>query len=429
MKSKLRRTVERLEQRVCLTVNASLTDSGDLLVGGDADGAVEISTTDGQTYQVTDNGVALEAVSGVTGGVRVTLDQTARTANDSVTIDLGGQSIKRLIANLADGDNTLTVRNGTVKGNLSFVGGTGADQLTLADSLIVQRSVAALLGAGSNIVTVDGQVDGDVHVHGREGDDVVHVGAGAKIGRGLSALLGDGNNSIDAQGEIGRGLMVRTGAGADSVQLAESSQVGSVRLQLGDGDNSLTSNGNVSGSIGYCGGAGTDAVTLADTSLTGGSVRIGLGDGVNTVLQAGAVSGDLSVRSQNADDVVTTDATMVGGTVTTELGVDTMQIPQGRFEHHGPHMPPGGMVPGATDPGAGTTSGTGTTTDGSTSASDTTGSTNTAGSSDTTGANTGAATPPTDGAGHGHHGFGREARGWTGMAMSFGARMMRMFRS
>ena len=43
---------EALENRICLTVSASLTDGGDLLVEGDADGPVEIRALDAETFEL-----------------------------------------------------------------------------------------------------------------------------------------------------------------------------------------------------------------------------------------------------------------------------------------------------------------------------------------------------------------------------------------
>src|SRR5262245_62043091 len=55
MKSKPFRRFEPLENRMCLSVSVAVTD-GDLVVSGDADGAVEIVAVSDGVYRVTDNG-------------------------------------------------------------------------------------------------------------------------------------------------------------------------------------------------------------------------------------------------------------------------------------------------------------------------------------------------------------------------------------
>ena len=54
-----RRKFEALENRLFLAVTASVTDGGDLVVEGDADGAVEIVAVSEGAYRVTDNGVVI----------------------------------------------------------------------------------------------------------------------------------------------------------------------------------------------------------------------------------------------------------------------------------------------------------------------------------------------------------------------------------
>src|SRR2546430_7362792 len=70
------RIFERLEGRYCLTVAAAVTD-GNLVVTGDADGAVTITAVDATTYKVTDNGADGATVGKGTGGHRIGLDDSA----------------------------------------------------------------------------------------------------------------------------------------------------------------------------------------------------------------------------------------------------------------------------------------------------------------------------------------------------------------
>jgi hypothetical protein len=87
-------------------------------------------------YQVTDNGVVIAdstALTGVTKDIKINIDQTAG-ADNTVSLDLGGQTVDHVIANLGNGANSLTVSNGTAA-SLSYAGGSGADMVEL-DSAI-----------------------------------------------------------------------------------------------------------------------------------------------------------------------------------------------------------------------------------------------------------------------------------------------------
>src|SRR5437773_11012082 len=173
------RIFERLVGRYCLTVAAAVTD-GNLVVTGDADGAVTITAVDATTYKVTDNGADVATLENVTGGIRLGIDASAGK-NDQLTIDLGGQSVDRIMANLGNGDNSLTVQGGTVHGNLQVTGGTGNDSLTIAADAKVEKSVMARLSDGDNKVDLDGSVTRDLVVTGNDVDDNVTVGADAPV--------------------------------------------------------------------------------------------------------------------------------------------------------------------------------------------------------------------------------------------------------
>src|SRR5262245_33244071 len=112
--SALRLAVERLEDRWCPAVTATLR-SGTLFISGSADnGAIAITqdATTAGTINVLDG---TTAVSGApfTGVKNIRLNLTS--ADDKVTIDLGGQTLSGNInANLGDGANDLTVTDGTL---------------------------------------------------------------------------------------------------------------------------------------------------------------------------------------------------------------------------------------------------------------------------------------------------------------------------
>src|SRR5262245_52756575 len=100
-------TFESLESKRCLAVTAAVTAGGDLLVEGTADGAVEIVAVSAGTYRVSDNGVVVadaDVLTGVTDDVRIDLEDAADGAVNSVTLNLGDQSVDAVYAYLGNGD-------------------------------------------------------------------------------------------------------------------------------------------------------------------------------------------------------------------------------------------------------------------------------------------------------------------------------------
>ncbi len=380
MKNRRFQLFEALENRVYLTVAAELGDDGDLLVGGDADGAVEVLALDAETYQVSDNGVVVDTIEGVTDDIRITLEDQSPGADDQVTVDLAGQSVDRLFADLGDGNNSLTFRGGTATGSLRYEGGDGNDTVNIAKDTIVERSVVARLQGGDNNLNVDGQIGRNLFAVARDGNDALNVGEAASIGGRVLARLGHGDNTVSVGGEVTRGVSLCGGDGVDTFDMAESASAGGVRLRLGsgdnvvniggvidhglsihaadggdlvtilatanigrriaahlgDGDNALTLEGAVDGDLAYRGGDGNDKVTIAEGAVIERNARLSLGGGENTVSHAGEIGGNLIVRSANGEDVVDiTDDAIVGGTIDSQPGVE----PEGR-----PHR--GGRIGG-----------------------------------------------------------------------------------
>ena len=121
-----RSTFEALEPRRALAVSATVTD-GDLVITGDADGAVEIVAVGDGSYQVTDNGVLIAdetTLTGVTDDIRIDIDEFAG-ADNSVLLDLSAQTtqtVDRIYADLGDGDNSLQLVGGIAE-SLQYRGG------------------------------------------------------------------------------------------------------------------------------------------------------------------------------------------------------------------------------------------------------------------------------------------------------------------
>ena len=152
-KDKLR--FESLEHRLCLTVSVSVSDGGDLHVEGEADGPVVITATDDQSFSVTDDGVSLGTFNNVTNDIRVDLDRTGSSSDDTVTLNLSGATVDKVYAKLGNGENSLEVNEGTITKSLIFRGGNGDDSLSVSSE--VQKAVYAAMGQGDNMTTINGK--------------------------------------------------------------------------------------------------------------------------------------------------------------------------------------------------------------------------------------------------------------------------------
>ncbi len=200
---------ESLEKRLALAVTAAVTDRS-LVIKGDADGAVQIVAVSSGAYEVHDNGVLIAdstMLTGVTKDIKINIDATA-AADNTVTLDLNGQTVNQVNANLGNGANSFTVSNGTAT-SLVYQGGTGADTVEL-DTPITGNAIVKL-GNGDNGLTVNGTL-GSLSVRGGSGADTVTLASTAAVTNGLSACLGDGDNSLTLNGTVGGNLQVSGGA-------------------------------------------------------------------------------------------------------------------------------------------------------------------------------------------------------------------------
>src|SRR5262245_37683048 len=194
---------EPLENRLCLSVTATVSD-GDLIVKGDADGAVEIVAASEGAFRVTDNGVVIAdetTLTGVDDDINIKLEQTTDDTNDTVTVDLSAltdQTIDRIYADLGDGDNSFELVGGTASG-LTFRGGDGIDSVSIGTT--IESRVFVSLGDGDNDLTLTSTV-GNLSVHGGEDADLVAISDTATVTGGVSAQLGDGDNSLTLAGAV-----------------------------------------------------------------------------------------------------------------------------------------------------------------------------------------------------------------------------------
>jgi hypothetical protein len=255
----------------------AVTD-GDLIVSGDADGAVEIVAVAEGAYRVTDNGVLIAdetTLTGVTDDIHIKLEESIDGTNDVVTVDLGAQAIDRVYAQLGDGDNTFQILNGTASG-LVYRGGDGIDSVSI-DATIESRATVTL-GDGDNDLAVNAAV-GNLAIHGGDGADLVAISEAATVSRSVMANLGDGDNSLTVASEVDGNVRYDGGDGNDTVALLTSAVIGeNFSARLGDGENSVTHEGTVEGDFRAVSFNEDDTVDIAETAVVGGETILGLGE-------------------------------------------------------------------------------------------------------------------------------------------------------
>ena len=359
-----KRRFEALESRLCMAAEVKLLEGGLLAIAGDATGAIDITISDVagvQTVVVAEAGVEPPAsfpLADVSGGVRIRLTGDGAGANDTVNMNLGGQTLDSVFADLGRGDNSFALANGTIAKTLTVRGGDGNDSVSIAADAAVNGLFTALLGNGTNSVDILGHT-GSVVIRGGSGDDTVTLGDDAVVAR-LAASLGPGGNTFNSAGDITGGAVIDGGSGSDriaisgntgglvaalgggtndvaisgkasgpvivntrdgndTVTLAEGAEIGGQFItNLGGGDNSLTLAGHVSRGVTYNGLGGNDVVSIGGTGSIGGQVIAQLGGGNNSLTQAGLIAGNLVVFSTNAADadrIVTKDGTVNGQTL------------------------------------------------------------------------------------------------------------------
>jgi len=320
MKRRNLHVFEPLERRLCLTV-AVQVDNGDLIVDGQSDGPVEITAVAEGTFQVVDDGAVIAILEGVDDDIRIDLDAGDASADDTITLDLAGQAVDRVIVDLGDGDNSFLIQGGTVGGSLKYRGGDGDDLLEIAADTVIEKGVYACLADGENTLLLEGQVDRNLTVHSGSDDDVLQIEEGARIERDLRATLGDGDNTVTIAGEIGRGLTVRAGSGDDIVEmLADALVERSASISLDGGDNELIHAGIVEGNLLHLGADDNDVVAITEEAIVGGNACLRLGGGDNSATHLGDIEGNLRVSSANEEDLIDIDDGNVGGETEVNLG-------------------------------------------------------------------------------------------------------------
>jgi hypothetical protein len=173
------RGIESLETRKVLAAAIAVVD-GDLLISGDASGAIAIVDLGDGTLQVTEAGAGeggsdlVQTFSDVTDDIRITLDDGEIAANDSISIDLtaGSISVDRVFAALGDGDNSVSIA-GEMARDLDIDGGIDNDLINILATASIGRNLNLKLGDGENSLTIDGNIGDDFRYSGKDGNDTV----------------------------------------------------------------------------------------------------------------------------------------------------------------------------------------------------------------------------------------------------------------
>jgi hypothetical protein len=324
---------EKLEDRVCLSVSATMPVPGLLQVSGQAEGLVQIlesSEADAldTSLQVRDDGQLAGSFSGVEQ-IRILLDMLPGAASDDhVQIHLGPQSLDKVFAFLGQGNNTFEVSGNFSANHIIFVGGFDNDTMRVdvsTDDLVIERepapAIVAMFRDGHDQLIVDGH-SGWLFVEGGPGNDHLSIGSTSVVS-GISARLGSGNNRVDLQGRILGNAGLTGAAGNDTFNVHDTATIGgNLIMRLGDGSNTVNLNGSIARHVYVRGGQGMQDINV-DSTWIGGNTSVILGNGIHseadveggTIRLQGNLNGNVFIRTGNDPDTILVDAAIAGDLV------------------------------------------------------------------------------------------------------------------
>jgi hypothetical protein len=313
-RTSLRLGVERLEDRTVPAVTASVIN-GSLVVKDDGSAASNIAITasdtnaDGvaDTFTVADGSTAVGTFNNVTRDVVLRLGGE----DDTVSIDLGGLSAPRgIAAALGNGTNSLSIDNGTVKGSVSVLGGSGTDTVTLG---------------GTKALTVNGSAALDL---GDAANDVLHLRQATV--QGYLLAFAANNVTLDAGSTVVGSVFLVGGTGGNTVNLNGTIEGSAVLLSRQFGStagSTLNITGTVDGNVGFLGSNQTDKLSLSASGSVGGSLIALLGGGDDTAAVSGTVTNNLVLDGGAGNDALTISGAVGNRTVVTGgAGDDTLTI-------------------------------------------------------------------------------------------------------
>jgi len=273
-------------------------------------------------------------------------------ATDYIELTSEGSVAGNATFKLGAGNNTVSLTGGTIGGNLTVIGGSGADfvPLTFANDVVVKGSAIFNLGGGTNSVQSAGNgnftIGKDLTYIGGAGDEdfdldtgfdtTLGVGGKMKISLGAAAIF---NRFETGELSVGSSLSITAGNQVDLIDMDGTSNIGgSVSINTGNGIGSVNLDGIfLGGSLTFNGGIDQDYFVLdsfvvgknltinakGDALLSGQIVQVGFG-----TTNENAVFGSATIATGNGADTVALHRTTVGGTlkVATGAGVDTITM-------------------------------------------------------------------------------------------------------
>lgn len=190
--------LESLEPRVCLALEVAL-DGNWLAISGETIGPVEVKVEQmpvesgtAPAFVISHNGDEVGPpifLNEASAGVQLQLGDSS----DQVTVDLGGESVSKIYADLGRGDNSLTLVNGEVTESLTVRGGDQADKVRVPGSAAVNGVLHLALGGGSNLAELAGAI-GLVVVEPQGGSGTLELDTTAAVDQ-LFARIGQGNET------------------------------------------------------------------------------------------------------------------------------------------------------------------------------------------------------------------------------------------
>ncbi len=343
---------DTLEDKIYLAVNVASNGFGSLAVNGVPNGQVQVTSEGNGQFLVTDNGVDVARVTGITQNIVV--DLTLADLDDSVRITLLDEQINNVVVELGegdndfqitgnaqisrviyrggsgqdtaftsvdteritaffgfDGDNQLTAENNS--GRFRYRGGADADTVTLGSSLnagaFQAEFAGAVLGDGDNNFTSFATITENQFVRGGDGVDRISSYA---VGGTASFPMGNGDNTLYIARDHGR-LFVRGGYDADAVVFDPNSSVAQkVGIVLWGGRDSVRLDGQITTDVYFNATDGDDLFYINNTALVTGDVTVLFGGGLNRFTSFGEIRGDLFVTSYNVADTYSVAGTVLG---------------------------------------------------------------------------------------------------------------------
>ncbi len=288
--------VEQLEGRWVPTVDVMLDPAGNMTITGIPDGPIDVILSPGFTYDITDNFVPVGTF--IAPG-NITLNFPNSTADDIITIDLGGFSMgKDLMINSGAGDDLISTifSGGTIPGNVTITQGNSI----FLDTVFIGGNVQ--INSGSENVPgtydlFDVTVGGDLRITSGNEVDVISLSSLTSIGGDALFNIGEGGTGagiiIDDLSFIGRNLTVLGGSDDELITL-DGTVGGNAFFNLGGAffSNDLILDGTIAGSLSLISGIADDNITigLADAATIGGNVFFNLGDGRNVATFGGSMN-------------------------------------------------------------------------------------------------------------------------------------------